>query len=190
MEQGGRAQPPGGGVEEWGSANREENKAGIGAPPQIFLKIKTMQLKIFTIPILGGEHLIEEMNVFLRSKKILQVRERMVSTEAEGSFWCFAVRYVDDVTATDRERVKVDYQKVLDAAAFKRFLGFKLIRKQVAQNDAVPPYAVFTDSELAELAKLENPTLETMQAVKGVGEKKIEKYGQFFLPKNDDETKG
>jgi len=28
-----------------------------------------MQIKIFTIPIIGGEKMNEEMNVFLRSKK-------------------------------------------------------------------------------------------------------------------------
>lgn len=106
-----------------------------------------MQIKIFTIPILGGEQIIDEMNVFLRSKKVLQVREQFSSTEAEGSFWCLIVRYVDDVSTTDRERGKVDYQKVLDEEAFKRFLALKMIRRQVAQEDAVPPYAVFSDSE-------------------------------------------
>ena len=147
-----------------------------------------MQIKLFTIPILGGEQLIEEMNVFLRSKKILQVRERLISNESEGSFWCFAVRYVDDVAAAERERARVDYQKVLDEAAFKRFLALKLIRREVAQADAVPPYAVFTDSELAELAKLEPLTLEGMKTLKDIGEKKVEKYGRFFLPALEDET--
>lgn len=30
-----------------------------------------MQIKIFTIPVLGGERILEEMNVFLNSKRII-----------------------------------------------------------------------------------------------------------------------
>jgi superfamily II DNA helicase RecQ len=141
-----------------------------------------MQIRIFTIPILGGERLTDEMNVFLRSKRILQVKEHLVSTESEGTFWCFAVRYVDDVEAAERERgPKPDYRELLDDAAFQRFSAMRQIRKKVAQDDAVPPYAVFTDHELSELAKIESLTMEAMKNIKGVGEKKIEKYGQFFL---------
>ncbi|MFM9947020.1 MAG: hypothetical protein ACKV1O_03705 [Saprospiraceae bacterium] len=47
-----------------------------------------MQIKFFTIPVMGGEALAEELNVFLRSKKILQVEQQLVS-EAQGSAWCF-----------------------------------------------------------------------------------------------------
>jgi len=35
-----------------------------------------MQIKLFTIPVMGGEMLIEEMNVFLRSKKVLNLKEQ------------------------------------------------------------------------------------------------------------------
>lgn len=146
-----------------------------------------MQIRIFTIPIQGGETLTEEMNVFLRSKKILQVKEHLVNNDAEGVFWCFSIHYVDDVNLAERDKQKVDYREVLDEASFKRFSALREIRKRVAQEDAVPPYAVFTDSELAELAKIENLTPEAMKQTKGVGEKKIEKYAQHFLTKPADE---
>lgn len=44
-----------------------------------------MQIKLFTIPVHGGERLLEVMNVFLRSKKILQLKEHLLSSEGEGS---------------------------------------------------------------------------------------------------------
>jgi superfamily II DNA helicase RecQ len=149
-----------------------------------------MQIRIFTIPILGGELVSEEMNVFLRSKKVLQVKEKLINNEAEGVFWCFCVRYVDDVAATEREKIKVDYREVLDEASFKRFSAFREIRKKVAQEDVVPPYAVFTDGELAELAKMETVTTESIKSVKGIGDKKLEKYGRHFVtPVTDEESK-
>lgn len=100
-----------------------------------------MQIKIFTIPILSSDPFTAEMNVFLRSKKVLEIKEIYV---LEGC-WSFVVRYVDDVAATDRERIKVDYRKVLDEATFERFSAYRKIRKEVAEKDAVPPFAVFTD---------------------------------------------
>jgi hypothetical protein len=49
-----------------------------------------MQIKIYTIPIPGGEALTEDMNVFLRSKKILQMENELVSTP-QGAHWCFCM---------------------------------------------------------------------------------------------------
>ena len=146
-----------------------------------------MQIRIFTIPIMGGEMLVEEMNVFLRSKKVIQLKEHLVNNDTEGTFWCYSIRYVDDVAAAEREKVKVDYREVLDEVTFKRFSALREIRKRVAQEDAVPAYAVFTDGELAELAKVEVLTPEIIKQVKGIGEKKLEKYGHHFLPKLTDE---
>jgi len=130
---------------------------------------------------------MDEMNVFLRSKKVLQVKEHLVNHDSEGVFWCYSVRYVDDVAAAEREKVKVDYREVLDEATFKRFSALREIRKRVALQDAVPAYAVFTDAELAELATLETLTLEAIKQLKGVGEKKVEKYAHHFLPKPTNE---
>jgi superfamily II DNA helicase RecQ len=133
--------------------------------------------------------LMEEMNAFLRSKKILKVESQMVSDE-QGAFWCFCVRYLlgslpaSRANSATRKKEKVDYKEVLDTAAFDRFSEMRVIRKQIAQDEAIPAYAVFTDAELAELAKMEGVlSLAKMKTVKGIGEKKIEKYGQQFLPK-------
>ena len=48
------------------------------------------------------------------------------------------------------------------------------------------PYAVFTDEQLAEKAKLESLTLTTMASVKGVGTGKIERYGNRLLDASTD----
>jgi superfamily II DNA helicase RecQ len=146
-----------------------------------------MQVRTFTIPAMGGEMLTEELNVFLRSKKILRLREHLVNNESEGVFWCYSVHFVDDVAAGEREKVRVDYRELLDETSFRRFSALREIRKKVSQEDAVPAYAVFTDSELAELSKLETLTPEAIKSVKGIGEKKLEKYGHHFLSKMPDE---
>ena len=82
-----------------------------------------MKIRIFTIPVLGGEGLVEEMNRFLSSKKIIRTREKLVKNGSDGMFWSFTIRYIDDINAVDRERLqqKVDYKSLLSEEEFSRF---------------------------------------------------------------------
>lgn len=149
-----------------------------------------MQIKIYSIPVMGGEALMEEMNVFLRSKKVLEVEKHFYTT-AQNASWSFCVSYIDDVptppTSTynrDKQKEKVDYSKVLDAPSYERFEKMRVIRKRLADEEGAPAYTIFTDEEMSNIAKIENLTLANMKTVKGVGEKKTEKYGQYFLTDN------
>ena len=166
-------------LRRWRQAEQVNNRA---KPSKFF-----MQIKLYTIPILGGERMNEEMNVFLRSKKILQVDCRLAS-EPQGACWCFCIKYLDDLTSPDREKIKVDYREVLGEDIFKRFAQLRVVRKQLAQDEGIPAYAIFTDEELAALAKVDNLTLASMRSVKGIGEKKVEKYGVHFTKIASNET--
>lgn len=146
-----------------------------------------IKVKIYTIPILGGEALNEEMNRFIRSKKVLQIESQMVNQD-QGAYWSFCIRYIDQKTGFGKKREKVDYKEVLDETTFNRFAKLREIRRQISKEEAIPAFAVFTDEELSGLAKIENLSLENMKKVYGIGEKKIEKYGKHFLSPAIDET--
>jgi superfamily II DNA helicase RecQ len=144
-----------------------------------------MQIKIYAIPIPGGDATNEEMNKFLRSKQVLQVDQHVVSNE-HGNYWCFSIRYLD--AEPPRGGRRVDYREVLDEATFKRFARMREIRKQLAAEDEVLPFIVFTDEELAAIANLPLPLTEaSIQGIKGIGDKKMEKYGQKLLKILQDE---
>lgn len=143
-----------------------------------------MQIKIITVPVLGGESINEDLNAFLRAKKVIQMEKQLIATNG-GAFWCFCITWIDGPAS---EKEKVDYKKVLDEAAFQRFSRFREIRKRLAQEEDLPAYAVFTDEELAGIAKVEELTLAKMKAVKGIGEKKLEKFGKFFVETDKDEA--
>jgi len=145
-----------------------------------------MQIKIFSIPALGGEALNEEMNSFLRSKKVLQV-EGQLAQESGGAYWSFCIKYVDSLAVAEREKPRVDYRTVLDEAAFARFSKLREIRKGIAGAENLPAYAIFSDEELAELAKMKTITEGSMRTVKGIGDKKMEKYARHFLTTQSDE---
>ncbi len=145
-----------------------------------------MQIKIYTIPILGGEQINDEMNRFLSGNKILQTKSHLVSNR-EGSFWCFCIKYLSNNLPHSTSKKKIDYRQVLDPESFQRFSSMRGIRKKLAKEEGVPAYAVFTDAELAELARFEFPTLDAMKEVKGIGSGKLEKYGTYFISGKDDE---
>jgi ATP-dependent DNA helicase RecQ len=54
-------------------------------------------------------------------------------------------------------------------------------RRQIAQQDGVPPYIVFSDDSLLDMAHKKPLTLEDFANVRGVGDFKLEKYGDRFI---------
>lgn len=138
-----------------------------------------MRVKIFTIPIIGAEPFVAEMNAFLGSRKILELEKQLI-LEGQHAFWSFCITYLETGVAS-APKEKTDYKKVLDEKSFARFSRMREIRKRLSSEEGVPAYAVFTDEELVAMAKLEDLTLANIKNIKGVGEKKVEKYGQFFI---------
>ncbi|SHI02010.1 DNA helicase RecQ [Ferrimonas marina] len=63
----------------------------------------------------------------------------------------------------------------------KLFAKLKQLRRELADEHGVPPYVVFNDASLAEMAA-ELPTSEwELLTINGVGERKLERYGAAFL---------
>jgi ATP-dependent DNA helicase RecQ len=54
-------------------------------------------------------------------------------------------------------------------------------RKQLAEQRGVPPYIIFTDTTLRELARVRPSTLERMRYISGIGAAKLSEYGDRIL---------
>lgn len=151
-----------------------------------------MQIKLFTIPIGESGAALDDMNRFLRGNKILEVQNHLISND-NGAYWCFCVRYIEQQaqTPSTEQKPKVDYKLVLDDATFQKFSKLRAIRKKVAAEAGLPAFAVFTDQELAEMAKLETLTKKTMLSIQGIGDKKVERFAEHFITQEvQDETPG
>jgi ATP-dependent DNA helicase RecQ len=59
--------------------------------------------------------------------------------------------------------------------------ALKRLRFELAQSMQVPPYVIFHDKSLIEMAQKNPQNLEQMKAIYGVGENKLNKYGERFL---------
>ena len=65
-----------------------------------------------------------------------------------------------------------------DASLFGRL---RRLRTRLAQEQGIPPYLVFTDATLREMARLAPVNMAEFLQVSGVGKFKAEKYGAAFL---------
>ena len=54
-------------------------------------------------------------------------------------------------------------------------------RRELAEEQGVPPYVIFHDSTLVEMCSLVPRTLNDFSKLSGVGERKLMKYGEAFL---------
>ncbi len=147
-----------------------------------------MEFKIFAISAQYGEDANEELNKFMRSHKVIDIDKEFVG--GDKGYWSFCISYISGgKSASNRERKeKKDYRKLLDEKTFGVFEQLRKYRKEIAKNDAVPAFAVFTDAELVDIAKLPELTRTNMQQIKGIGEKRLAKYGVSILKMYQDET--
>jgi len=61
------------------------------------------------------------------------------------------------------------------------FEALRARRRELAAEAAVPPYVIFHDSSLREMAELKPTTLTALSRVAGVGAAKLERYGAAFV---------
>ncbi len=61
------------------------------------------------------------------------------------------------------------------------FEALRALRLQIARARGVPPYVIFHDTTLRELARDRPQTLDALRTVKGVGERKAQELGEQFL---------
>ena len=63
----------------------------------------------------------------------------------------------------------------------RMFDALRALRLRIARERDVPPYVIFHDSVLRELARVRPRTLQQLGKIKGVGERKLAEFGPVFL---------
>jgi len=148
-----------------------------------------MQIRIFTIPSADSGSLQSEMNAFLSAHRVLEIEQKFFQND-NGGYWSFCVRYIDGGGGGGGAPYqggysgkKVDYREVLNERDFSVFSKLRAIRKELAAADGSPAYVVFTDEELANIARLPELTEKAVLEIQGIGEKKLARYGKAMLEK-------
>ncbi|AUG55044.1 DNA helicase RecQ [Thalassospira marina] len=116
----------------------------------------------------GGVYLTEESRPVLRGEKVVEMR----------------------LDASERKRATT--QRLRDFDTFfededdrQMWEALRKLRRDLAQEQNVPPYVIFNDRTLSEMVKFKPRSLNEMAAINGVGAKKLDQYGLAFLDITD-----
>lgn len=145
-----------------------------------------MPFKFFAVPLVELAEAESALNGFLGSHRILNVDRRWVD-QGSNSFWMFCVDYLAPRSGgpspprLPSARGRVDYKEQLQPEEFAVFSKLRDLRKKIAQEEAVPVYAVFTNDQLAQMVQSRVGTKTALEQVAGVGDGRVEKYGPRVL---------
>jgi len=81
-------------------------------------------------------------------------------------------------TSRVRSRVETESWQDVDRELFERL---RAVRLETARQRGVPPYVIFHDATLREMARLRPTSIDALLAVKGVGARKADDLGEIFL---------
>lgn len=109
----------------------------------------------------GGLHLTEQARPLLRGEQTLNLRLDAKKPKAENK----------------RKRSSV----ALEGIDENMWEELRLLRKELAEEQGVPPFMVFHDATLAEMAREQPKTLHELSSISGVGASKLERFGEDFV---------
>ncbi len=76
------------------------------------------------------------------------------------------------------QQIPTERKAAVDSTLFQQL---RSLRKDIAARDNIPPYLVFSDATLQDMCQRLPQNLGELCEVKGIGERKLERYGQAFL---------
>lgn len=147
-----------------------------------------MAMKFFAISALDPATGEDELNAFLRSHRTVSAVRQLVTT-GDRVLWCVAVEYLEAGVARsggsayahgDRKN-RIDYREILRPADFVVFSRLRELRKQFAESERVPVYAVFTNEQLAAIAQQRPSSASALMAIDGIGDAKAARYAERVL---------
>ena len=122
-----------------------------------------MAFRFFCIPAVRSEAAETELNVFLRSQRVVEIKRRWIE-QGSNSFWSFVVEYLESSAGspapfkTAPGKGRIDYREKFQPEDFAIFAKLRELRKLIAQEETVPVYTIFTNDQLAQMVETRTRT--------------------------------
>lgn len=112
----------------------------------------------------GGLQITKEGFAFLKEKQTIELGKYQKIKKSNNK--------------TENNKEKTQLENIEDE---KLFQLLKEKRLEISKEKKLPPYVIFHDKTLIEIAKLKPKSLNEMLNITGIGKAKIENYGKIFL---------
>lgn len=139
-----------------------------------------LQYASFYLPLQSVSAEQEELNRFLRGHRIIQTWKEFVTASGPPG-WAILVEYMEADKTGNIPPGKIDYKEVLSETDFALFCRLRDARKIQAEKHGLPVYAVFTNEQLAEIARRKPCTPADIMKIDGIGAGKAEKFAAFVI---------
>jgi superfamily II DNA helicase RecQ len=144
-----------------------------------------MRIKVFTLPFSSGINGFDDKPAreFLSDKKIVFVREHFF-TENNRTYLALVVCYQATIIENQQDKQKKnrnDWKAFIKEENVPLFNSLREWRRERAKSDGVPPYIIFDNLQLAQIANSRPESITEIQAIPRIGQGKAENYGQDII---------
>ena len=161
---------------------RVHERFGVKMVAEILKGSKNARMKQFHFERLSTYALMKERTVKQISDLILRLAAMQYVNITESQYPVLQLNALSWQVLRGQKKV---WQKVVTVKKSEikndLFEKLRLVRRELAIKANLPPYMIFSDATLAQMAQDKPSSVEEMSQIKGVGEFKLNKYGDDFL---------
>ena len=156
-----------------------------------------MEFCFLTIPALDPAAGQDDLNRLCAGRRIVSVDRQFVA-DGQASYWALCVVIAsgagplpDAMKSPEQRRgasrsgpgaaSRIDYKQVLSEADFARYAALRAWRKQTAEQEGVPLFAIFTNEQLAEIARRKIDGTAALGEIDGIGAARLDRYGAALV---------
>ncbi|MDD4560365.1 MAG: HRDC domain-containing protein [Candidatus Cloacimonetes bacterium] len=143
---------------------------------KICLRFGTQMLRIFTLEYDPVRKSFDDsvLATFLAGKSVISIEKRFFRQNSKF-FWTFAIEYETEKIGGSKDiELETDAQKSL-------FLALKEWRNELAAEKGVPPYLLFTNNQLKQIAIKQPKTGNELKNIQMISAKKVQEYSETVL---------
>ena len=172
---------------------RTGERFGAGHIAQVLTGQKNPKIKQYAHDQLSTYGIAQDTPEDAITHYIRQLVRRGLLVKADGQYPTLAVSNTGKASLKNRTKIllppprerKVKTLKAATIAALDYDTGLfdqlRSVRKAIAEEQGVPPYVIFSDKTLIDMAHHAPRTLASLSTVSGVGEHKLAAFGDAFL---------
>lgn len=161
---------------------RMHERFGVKMIAEVLKGLKSAKVKQFNFERLSTYGLMKERKLKDISDLILRLSAMQYLDITESQYPVVTLNELSWQVLRGQKKV---WQKMVIVKKAKAkgelFEALRSLRKELATKEKLPPYMIFSDATLTQMATDKPTDLELMKNIRGVGEFKLQKYGEEFL---------